>query len=260
MNSKRTLEASIEEACEVLSRLVVPLYIDVNEKPALVGTAFFVTYEDQTLLVSAAHVLDVLRTSNLYYYIEPAVKQRVLGRVLQTKYEGPRGKDPIDLGVVRLLPGLQPPYAAVQKFPMTAEYLDYWDAPSKGKRYVLIGFPASRSTLRRHPSQVIVKPYAYLAWIAESKVGAPSGTNPAQLALHFDKKRCHDLSGKATQFPKPHGLSGSPIFELYDEDSTTASRIFQVAGIVTTWGKQNHEIIGTRVHELRQILSAATAA
>ena len=209
--------------------------------------------------MSAAHVLDVLRTGSLYYYVEPAVKQRVLGRVIQTEYKGPRSKDPTDLGIVRLMPGLQPPYAAVQKFPMTAEYLDYWAAPSESKRYVLIGFPASRSTLRRHPSQVIVQPYAYLARTVEAKGETSGSTHPAQLALHFDKKRCHDLSGRATQFPKPHGISGSPIFELYDEKSTTSSRIFQVAGIVTIWGRHNHQIIGTKVHEIRRILSAATA-
>jgi hypothetical protein len=55
-----------------------------------------------------------------------------------------------------------------------------------------------------------------------------------QLCLKFNRKKSFDLAGQGRSFPKPYGISGSPIFYLYGDETTDQLGSFVVAGVVTT--------------------------
>ena len=61
---------AISNSFSVLSKLVVPLYTDDESgTPRLLGSGLFITNRGSTLLVSAAHVLEEGKSSQLYFFM-----------------------------------------------------------------------------------------------------------------------------------------------------------------------------------------------
>ena len=252
------LNAKLEGASDLLTRLVVPLYQDDRGTPDLIGSAFFVFYRDAHFLVSAAHVFDKLKTGNIYYYVKPSVIRNLGGRVLLSKWEGTRKDDPVDIGVLKLEGGHEPPYPDVDKFAMDFSYLAATARSRVGRRYAVVGFPASRAKVNRVSRQVKAEPFSYLARSIEEADYSKTGHHPStHLVMHFDRKRSFDLDGSHRMFPDPYGISGSPIFELYDDDAVGSDRVFPVVGLVTTQKQQQHRLVGTDPRLIRKQIQSA---
>lgn len=228
---------AISDSFHVLSRLVVPLYMDDQfGRPQLCGSGFFVLKPGQALLVSAAHVLEEARSNRLYYFVEPQVRRLVNGRITSNRWTGPRDTDLLDIAAVRLEGAGLPPYPRVDKFALSAACMTFAAAPVPTARYGLVGFPASRSRVRHRPAEVRVAPYGHLAESAPLREYAARGlrTN-THLYLVFNRKKSFGLEGQGVSFPKPHGISGAPVFEIYDEGKSHQGESFPIAGVVTTW-------------------------
>lgn len=84
------LAASIEEIFETLVKLSIPLYVDFDGAPALIGTGFFVKLDGSVLLMSAAHVLEQARVTEVYYCCKPNQKRYVMGSLTVNRHDGPR--------------------------------------------------------------------------------------------------------------------------------------------------------------------------
>jgi len=243
----------------VLSKLVVPLYIDDQSgRPQLCGSGFFVTKSGATLLISAAHVLEEGRSARLHYYIAPKVKRFVNGRITSNKWAGPRDKDLLDLAAVRLEgPGL-PPYPDMDKFALNVADITFAVAPVPTARYGFVGFPASRSRVRHRPAEVRVALYGHLAQPAALREYASRGLRTeSHLYLVFNRKKSVGLQGQGVSFPKPHGISGSPVFEIYDEAKSHQGEAFPLAGVVTTWHPQEHRLLCASATALRELIQVA---
>lgn len=96
------LIALLDEATDVLTSFVVPLYEDNDGRPSLFGSGFFVRSGVDHFLVSAAHVLEALRGRPLFYYITPTTTRKLSGQLRLNRWNGDRNSDPIDIGVLRL--------------------------------------------------------------------------------------------------------------------------------------------------------------
>ena len=79
----------------------------------------------------------------------------------------------------------------------------------------------------------------------------------SHLCLSFDQKKSFDLEGHGRSFPKPHGISGSPIFYLYDESVASEPMSFKLAGVVTTWRPQSRRVFGAGAGPLIELLHTA---
>ena len=90
---------------EDVGRYVLPIFVDVDAAPVSVGTGFLMHTGRDHVLVTAAHVLDGLKSGTSYYfYATPTTKRTIAGEALIAKLPatGKRVDDVIDVAVVIL--------------------------------------------------------------------------------------------------------------------------------------------------------------
>lgn len=248
MDEAVTLAEALDQAIDVLSAFSVPLYQDHNGRPALHGTGFFVEVGSEKFLISAAHVMDTARDRGLYFYSSPSVRRHLTGQLLRTGSKEKRDIDLIDIGVLKLNGGAAPPYPDVRKYAMDVSYLKPKYRPRTGRGYVLIGFPGTKSRTDPAVGTVEVGPHAFrLSPIEEGDYGRHGVSPDTHIVLQLDLKRGFDASGKHRHFPKPQGMSGSPIIVLYEHEGEDDPRVFPVVGVATTYRKRDRVLIGTDI-------------
>jgi hypothetical protein len=235
----------MDEATDVLSQFVVPLYRDEGGRPSQIGSGFFVRAGRASFLVSAAHVLEL--GTSLYYYVEPNVTATLNGDLRVNKWTGDRESDPVDVGVLKLSTTI-PPYPGVGKYALDFSYLRPGLLPRADKIYSIIGFPATRSKVDPTAKQVSSTVYAFRNRSIPDADYAAIGCSPdAHVVLSMDLRDGVDSEGRQRTFPKPQGMSGSPIFILLDEHPTIDIRSFPIAAIGTKYRKSQKALIGTDV-------------
>lgn len=139
-----------------------------------------------------------------------------------------------------------PPYPGVDKFPMEFSYFKPRYLPRSGKHYALIGFPATKSAVDSSARTVLAVPYAYRSDPIDDTEYAAHGLTPeSHVLLPLDLKKGFDIAGRVRAFPKPQGMSGSPIIVLYED--IDASRAFPVVAVATRYRKHKKLLIGTDI-------------
>lgn len=257
---RHRLNSAISSALELLEKAVIPLFEDFKGKPAVVGTGLLVRYRSHVFLLSAAHVLLQLRHKNIYYFSESGAIKHITGKITTNSYIGDRRKDNVDIGVVRLEndPLI---YPSVNKYAINSSIFRFGEIASPTARYALIGYPASKLKVLMHPVQILIEPYAYLAHSAPTHEYSNHGISTAShLYLVFDRRHSCDLAGNSRAFPKPHGISGSPVFILYDFNESSEDKhpdYFTFAGLITTWKPKESRLIATSVNLVLDLLQNA---
>lgn len=247
--NERTLPEIIDEATALLVKFVVPLYeSDIRGRPSSHGSGFFVKAGEHHFLVSAGHVLETLKTRPLFYYVSPGITRKLSGRLLLNPWQGDREDDPIDVGVLKLSNEELPPYPEVDKYAMDVSYLRPALLPRSGRNYMIVGFPASRSKVNPVAQEVAATAYGYRSHSIEDSTYSEHGLMPeAHLVLPLDLEIGFDSNGKRRNFPKPQGMSGSPILVLYDENGRDDSRVFPVVAVGTKYWKRERLLVGTDI-------------
>jgi hypothetical protein len=245
--SNDELVSMLDEATDVVTSFVVPLYVDDRGRPSQFGSGFFVKDGSRHFLVSAAHVLEVLRTKRVYYYVAPSTTADLSGELRLNPWVGDRENDPIDIGVV-LVDGPPPPYREVSKFAMDVSYFQPQLLPRSGKVYAIAGFPSSQHRVNPIDKQVVAAVYAYRNRSApEAEYAAHGGSPDTHVVLPLDLKGGVDSSGKHRNFPRPRGMSGSPIWVLVDEETPEDHRVFPVVAVATKYRKRTSAILATDI-------------
>ena len=241
------LVALAHEAADVLTRVSIPLYLRDNDRPWLCGTGFIVKADAAHYLVSAAHVLDDAKEKGLFFYSEPSRPRFVAGPLRRSSNRDNRATDPFDIVVVKLADGEMPPYRAVDKHAVPLSWLRPGRVPRAGRTYLIIGFPQSQARVSSATQEVNVVSYAYhAASVDESRydlLGLSAGTH---VAIHLDLEVGFDPEGKHRNFPKPKGISGAPMFELWGHDEDDPS-IFPVVAVGIEYRKNERAMVGTDV-------------
>lgn len=237
--------ALMDEATDILSRCVTPLYRDEGGRPSQVGTGFFVRAGSSNFLVSAAHVLD--EAKSLYYYIETNVTAKLAGVRRVSTWKGDRENDPVDVGVLKLSESA-PPYPALNKYALDISYLRPGLLPRADKIYSIIGFPATHSKRDPTEKQLTSTVHAFRnRSIADLEYSALGCSPESHVVLAMDLRDGVDSEGRQRIFPKPQGMSGSPIFMLLDEQASADIHLFPVVAIGTKYRKSKKVLIGTDV-------------
>lgn len=246
----QTLPQAIEQAFKTLRKFSIPLYVnDESGRPSQFGTCFIVKAGKAHFLVSAAHVLDVVLNKDVFFYTATKKLRRLDGRVVTTGHHGSRDDDMLDIGVMRLDGALLPPYPEVDKFAMDISYLKPNYLPRTGKHYVIIGFPSTKSRADVATRTAISTSYIYGSDSSDEKEYVDQGVSvESHVVLPFDVKKTLGKDRRVRPFPKPHGMSGSPIFVLYDvRERPGHSRAFPVVAVGTHYRKASKVLIGTDV-------------
>ncbi len=248
----------IDSSIEILTNFSVPLYLDIKSRPTLCGTGFFVKKDGNFYLVSAAHVLDESLNHGLYYYTNTNVVRRLSGRLVRSKPKDKRSNDHIDIGVVKMTGDMMPPYLDVQKYAMDYSYLTPAYIPRSNKHYSFIGFPATKSKVVNSDKSVRTTAYAYKSdSIPDSEYSTYGVNENTHIVLPLDLKKCDDLNGQNVYFPKPQGMSGSPVVVLYEAEDG-GSRTFPVVAVAIEYRKSDKVVIATDVKYVIEAIENAT--
>jgi hypothetical protein len=253
---------TVTRLANVLARHILPLFAETpGGKPKLVGSSFLVSSGTDSYLVSAAHVFDELKAGHeLFFYIEPHTKRKLSGNLRLTKT--PEGKnrksDRLDVGVLKLEgPGL-PPYPKVEKYPLAIDALMPNALPREGKQYLLVGFPESKS--RANPVARVVA--SEVSGLRNISVPIPKyadlGVGPqSHVVLSFDRKRTVGPDMNIRAFPEPSGISGSPVWLLYDENGPNDPTQTPIVGIAIEHHKNHHAIVATDIDVALKLINRA---
>lgn len=259
------VSAIVTRLATILSRHVVPLFIEGQGKTHLCGSGFLVSAGASSFLISAAHVFDELRDHNGFFYIEPKTKRSLSGQLRLTK--APDGKnrnqDTLDVGVLKLKSPGFPPYPAVNKCPLSIGSLLPNALPREHKTYLLVGFPESQSRVNPVQKEIESKVYAFRNISHPTKKYAGFGIKPENhIAIVFDIKRSVGSDNYRRQFPDPRGMSGSPVWLLYDEQelhdqkSDDSQKMF-VVGIAIEHRKEHRAIVATDIGVALEMINDA---
>jgi hypothetical protein len=245
----KNLSKIIDEATNLLAKFSLPIYEDDHRgRPSLHGTGFIVQAGGQHFFVSAAHVLENLKAKPLYYYIGPSITRKLSGKLLLNRWRGDREKDPVDIGILRLTSEGLPPYPDVSKFAVDISYLRPRFLPRSGKHYLVVGFPGSRSKTNPLARETEVTVYGFRnASIKDSEYYEHGLENELHVALSLNLKTGFDSEGKHRNFPKPQGMSGSPIWILFDDVGDNDERVFPLVAVGTKYRKSTHLLVGTDI-------------
>lgn len=235
----------------VLGRCVLPLFTESDGRPALVGTGFLVSADGKPYLLSAAHIFDELRDGGrLFFYVEPN-RTRTLSGVLRTTPIASglsRQEDRYDVGVLLMQgPGL-PPYPSVEKCCMPIGALVPRALPRARKTYIVTGFPASKTRANPSTRELLSNFYVFRNGSAPAERYAEVGvTERDHLLMSFDRKRAVHPSRDVRAFPDPRGMSGAPVWLLYDEEREKDPSLTPIVGIAIEHLRTRRAILVTDI-------------
>lgn len=261
-HSFETESQVITKLANVLAHHILPLFTETSGGvPKLVGSSFLVSSGTNSYLLSAAHVFDELKNGHeLFFYIEPHTKRKLSGSLLLTKT--PEGKnrkaDRLDVGVLKLEGLGLPPYPKVDKYPLAIGALMPNLLPREGKQYLLIGFPASKNRANPIACEVVSKIYSYRNISASPQKYADLGVSPqSHMVLNCDRKRTIGPNSQIRAFPEPSGISGSPVWLLYDENGPNDPVQTPIVGIAIEHHKTHHVILATDIEIALRLINEA---
>jgi hypothetical protein len=248
---------TIDSCINVLTNYSIPLYLDTEDKPTPFGTGFFVKRQNDIFLVTAAHVLDKAKSPGLYYYFSPNDIRHLSGHIVRSKITGDRSDDHIDIGVVKMNGGNLPPYPDIQKFPIDISCLKPSCLPRENKHYSFTGFPATKTKVSNYKKNIEVTTYSYRSdSIPESEYSDHDLDINSHVVLPLNLKKGNDRNGNVTHFPKPQGMSGSPVVVLYDHDDSV-TKTFPVVAVAIEHRMPENVVIATDVKYVLEAIENA---
>ncbi len=261
-HSFETESQEITKLANILACHIIPLFTETSGGiPKLVGSSFLVSSRTNSYLLSAAHVFDELKNGHeLFFYIEPHTKLKLSdsGSLLLTKT--PDGKnrkaDRLDVGVLKLEGLGLPPYPKVDKYPLAIGALMPNLLPRESKQYLLVGYPASKSNASPKNREVVSKVYGYRNISALPQKYVDLEVTPeSHIVISFDRKRTVGSNSQVCAFPEPSGISGSPVWLLYDENGFNDPVQTPIVGIAIEHHKSHHVIVATDIEVALRLIN-----
>ena len=242
---------AIAKLSDCLSHNILPLFRQKNGKPELVGSSFLVSSAADNYLISAAHVFDELAQGNeLFFYIKPTITAKLSGELRRTKVpnEKDRNHDRLDIGVLKLDKSINPPYLGVQKYPVPIEALIPNALPRDGKHYLLVGFPETKSRINPVAKELKSKLYSFRNTSAPAIKYHELGLDASShIVMNFQIRRTVSPNKEIRTFPKPQGMSGSPVWLLYEEDGSNDPSQTPIVGVLIEYYSSKKALVATDI-------------
>jgi hypothetical protein len=154
----------------------------------------------------------------------------------------------LDLGIVRLDGPAAPPYPAIEKVALPIEALMPGAIPRQRKQYCILGFPGSQGEVSITHSEVVARLYSNLCRSAPAETYARLGLSTNRnIVLEFNRKRVHGRKGQRQTFPKPNGMSGSPVWLLWDAEGQNDAPLTPAVGILIEHWEDHQVLVATDI-------------
>ena len=202
--------------------------------------------------------METLRNDELVVYTKPKEIQKLAGDLQLTSKVNDDAADPYDIGILKLPDRLAPPYTAGDKVPVDYSYLQSCAGNRSGRSFAIIGYPASKSHLNPVDREIEAVTYAYRSTSAAPDKYEELGLNESDhIALLLDLKKGFDSAGKHRNFPKPQGMSGSPIWVVYEDEPNFENRVFPIVGVGTRYDRRRKVLFGTDIKVVSDMIERA---
>lgn len=224
---------------------VLAIYRD-DEKgmPSLFGTALVVEHRGRIFLVTAKHVLAPLKAGcDLYVYAKTNMKRHLGGQLAWST------SDVLDVGVLMMDGEGLPPYPEVNCEPLPSRLLTPSEMHIEGRCYFTVGYPGTKSKPNKQTKILKAQPYGNVGPSISTDRMKGLGLDPGvHIAIAFHTKRVFGVSGTIENSPHPGGMSGSPLFVIYDlNKSVTEQGAFKVAGTLIEYRSKEQVLLGTDI-------------
>ena len=246
-----------ERLCKLGNLLIqstVPLFSFHKGVPQLEGSGTLIKNRGQLFLVSAAHVLDKCKTTRLAFYCDAKTLLNIHGKItLSLLVDGKRDRDLIDLGVVKLGPDTAK-HLRIPK-PLSFDVLQDTKVTDSCSCFIT-GYPASRAKPNIPGKYVQTEPFFYRGRVADSATyKAQAIDSRHNLLIKFDRKNCLFPDGSVKQAPDPHGISGSPVWFLWDEEDLERNKHSQlICGFVIEQEPKHKLLLATNAAFAREAI------
>jgi hypothetical protein len=205
-----------------------------------------------SFLISAAHVFDPLKSgSKLFFYVGHKRVHNLQGSVLLTvpPVGETRRADRLDIAVLLLAEEASPPYPEVNKQAIPINALIASALPRERKNYLVTGFPASKTQLHPVRRQVESAPYGnWSACASKAGYGRVGCSDQTHIVMPFNRKKVVGQHLATRTFPNPAGMSGSPVWLLYDEVETNDPTQTPVVGVFIEYHSSHHLLVATDIN------------
>lgn len=252
-DSDLSIPEDIDNILALMSRVTVPLYA-LKEHKGLVphGSGFCTSHKGAFFLITAAHVLASETLDSLYYF-ESSNTARKLSGAFSVYTDESR-----DIGVVKLQStpsGLELNHDRVI-LPRT--YLKVSASPRKGRTFAIVGYPASKTKVSKSLGIVEVTPFSYYFESIPDSDYIQFGLNSNDhIAIPLDLKIGYDSDGRHRNIPRPHGMSGSPIWAIPNETYPDGFHSFSIAGVGTRYLAKDRLLVGTDIGFALELMDEA---
>lgn len=221
---------------QYLARTVFPIVSEVEEGTKLCGSGCFYRSEDDTFLVSAAHVFDGIDFDNSGIPEEPATDCRIMSFDSLDIY---RPDDPaLDVAILKLREGVFREEVAPRWNILAAEQVQSeWQA--KDAEYLLAGHPIANVALVGNK----IVPQSHFQLYTQHYAGnVDGGRTPVDFFMRHSRTVNNAADESVELFPL-EGASGSPVWLLSEpEDGVwTPQKQLHLCGVQISY-KANHYI------------------
>lgn len=233
---------------------VATFKVDCDGRPYHAGTITAVAFPNVTVLVTAAHVLErdmrnkCDEENQIFVFMKDGLRQ--VQRFHTSKLPLPNG-ELLDLTIF-VPEGMN--IAEIAQVPIPATIIRR--LPLHEQLYLgACGFPESKN--RRKGRDLSSRPYGYFGKIGKEAAVIRAGYDPRfYFSIKIDLKRVYRGNLKEVIAPAPEGISGGPVFTVFDFNDSTFDRT-ELAGIVVARDKQKKHLICVKGEFIEHIVSAA---
>ena len=141
---------------------------------------------------------------------------------------------------------------------MPVSYIRPGLLPRTGKQYAIVGYPALKAKPNPKTKTIPAAAYAHHAASIPDANYAAHGFHPGQhILLPLNLQENYDLHGRHTHFPKPQGMSGAPVWVLFEDTPDDQQQTFPVVGVGIEYRKDTKLLIATDVATVVNMINAA---
>lgn len=243
---------------------VRPIYAAVSRRtPELIGSCILLRVDGTRYVVTAAHVIDHLDSSNLYVGgtvgTEPV---QLLGKIISSKApEGQRNRDHLDLALCQISDDRFRALGEVAC--IEASDVAKNQASTDHRIYMAMGFPLSRNRGRVIAAKrsIAMTSWRYVEGISPiPALAAEMGVSGHDHFFQRYEKLSKDAGGNSVSSISPRGLSGGATVDLGDfgtvEVFNNTGTTGLLAGMVIEKNSRHRALVSVRIHKILEAISS----
>lgn len=213
---REEIDKNIEIAKRKFIKSVLPIYgSSIKGNPIHIGTCLLIKIGEAKILLTAAHIVDELKTTELYIGARPDLLPIVGQFKVTPKVEGTREKDHFDFAYLTLESEMA---ITLCHFPFIDESnISNYNGDSYGRHYVAFGYPNSKNkkiNLERNTVQPKLMKYSSIIKKNELLCNELRISGDDHLFLHYNSKHSMNSDGDKINSISPKGVSGGALIDM----------------------------------------------